>query len=47
MVVDSNSSNMNTMIWNNALKLLENDMNKPTFDTWNYVIHRNKKNTLK
>ena len=34
MVVDSNSSNMNTMIWNNALKLLENDMNKPTFDTW-------------
>lgn len=25
---------MNTMIWNNALKLLENDMNKPTFDTW-------------
>ena len=22
------------MIWNNALKLLENDMNKPTFDTW-------------
>ncbi len=34
MVVDANSSNMNTMIWNNALKLLENDMNKPTFDTW-------------
>ena len=34
MVVDSNRSNMNTMIWNNALKLLENDMNKPTFDTW-------------
>ena len=34
MVVDANSSNMNTMIWNNALKLLGNDMNKPTFDTW-------------
>ena len=34
MVVDANSSNMNTMIWNNALKLLENDLNKPTFDTW-------------
>lgn len=22
------------MIWNNALKLLENDVTKPTFDTW-------------
>lgn len=32
-MIDANN-NMNTMIWNNALKLLEADMTKPTFDTW-------------
>lgn len=32
-MIDANN-NMNTIIWNNALKLLENDLNKPTFDTW-------------
>ncbi len=32
-MIDANN-NINTMIWNNALKLLENDVTKPTFDTW-------------
>lgn len=27
-------NNINTLIWNNALDLLEHDINKPTFDTW-------------
>ena len=33
-MIDANNNNINTMIWNNALKLLENDVTKPTFDTW-------------
>lgn len=32
-MIDANN-NINTIIWNNALRLLENDMTKPTFDTW-------------
>ena len=28
------ANNINAMIWNDALKLLENDVNKPTFDLW-------------
>ena len=32
-MIDANN-NINTIIWNDALKKLENDMNKPTFDTW-------------
>lgn len=32
-MIDANN-NINTMIWNNALKLLESDVTKPTFDTW-------------
>ena len=34
----NDANNMNAIIWNEiwneALKLLENDVNKPTFDTW-------------
>ncbi|MBR5319794.1 MAG: chromosomal replication initiator protein DnaA [Peptococcaceae bacterium] len=30
----NDANNMNAMIWNDALKLLENDVNKPTFDLW-------------
>lgn len=32
-MIDANN-NINTIIWNNALKLLESDVTKPTFDTW-------------
>jgi len=32
-MIDANN-NINTMIWNNVLALLEQDVNKPTFDTW-------------
>ena len=30
----SDANHINTIIWNNALQLLENDVNKPTYDTW-------------
>lgn len=32
-MIDANN-NINTIIWNNALELLEKDVTKPTFDTW-------------
>lgn len=33
-MIDSTNHTMNTMIWNNALQLLEEDVTRPTFDTW-------------
>ena len=30
----NDANNINAMIWSDALKLLENDVNKPTFDLW-------------
>ena len=33
-MIDSINSSMNAMIWSNALEIIEQNVNRPTFDTW-------------